>query len=137
MGEEGGHLGSRMGGVVVCELGVAQEASPVVLANVDEVTDVGAEDLVHSLGLSVGLGVVGCADQGGDSEDSDEGSPELGSVERASVGDDVLGQTKPAYHIAVKYVGEGCSREAFLGVGDENCHLGESIDEDVDAVVAV
>ena len=56
---KGGAVGGGMDVVVVCKLHDWSPVSPVILAVVDEHTEVGFNFLVNMLGLVIGLWVVG------------------------------------------------------------------------------
>ena len=66
--EEGRDLSRGMGGVIVGEFREREVRCPIILLIISVYAEVLFEDLIDALGLSVGLGVVGGREVGGDVE---------------------------------------------------------------------
>ena len=91
VGEEGRNLSGCMRSVVVSEFGEREERNPIVLLVVDIDAKILFEDLVNSLGLSIGFGVVGCRKVRFDVEESGERFPEARNEVFSAIRDDVGG----------------------------------------------
>lgn len=97
----------------------------------------GLDDGVGALGLAVGRGMEGGSEMGGGTDEREEGAPESGGERRSAIRGNVCLKAVVPNDVVEVHPSELGSRETGFAIRDETNHLGESIDEDLNAVEAV
>lgn len=97
----------------------------------------GLDDGVSTLGLAVGRGVEGGSEMRGSADEGEERSPEGRGEGRSAIRGDVCLKTVVPDDVVEVHPSELGRCEAGFAIRDKTNHLGESIDEDLNAVEAV
>lgn len=114
-----------------------KERGPVGLVVVAEDPKIRLDRLVGSLGLAVALRVEGGGEVGANMKQIKEGGEERRGKGCATIRDDVRLESVMSDDVVQVHASQSRSVEASLGVWDDDDHLGEPIDKDLDAVEAI
>ena len=134
--EEGRHLGGFLGGAIVGKFRKRKQVEPVILLIVAKDTEVGLKGLIHSFCLTVSLWMKGSGFARVNLENGGEGGPEVGGKNRTAVRNNGIREAVELDNIGDEQLREFRSRRG-LETRDEVGHLGHSVDEHENRVVAI
>jgi len=134
VGKEGRFEGGCGTGVVESKPAGWEEVRPVRLVVVAEHPKVGFRRLIRLLRLTVSLGVECRSKVRANSEHLDERGEERGGEGGSTIREDIRLKSVMSDDVVEVHLGEIRRVESIFFVGDEDDHLGEAIDKDLNAV---
>ena len=135
VGIEWRHLRRFLRSVVVSELCERKQVEPVVLFVVAEDAEIGFQSLIHAFCLTIRLWVERCRLASINAENRQKRRPEMRCKNGSAVGDNCIGDSMKSDDVGDEELGEVWSIES-LGAWNEVTHLGHSINEHEDRVLA-
>src|SRR5215469_10680575 len=130
------HLGGFLGGAIVGEFRKRKQIEPVILLIVAKDMEVGLKGLIHSFCLTISLWMKGSGFARVNLENGGEGGPEVGGKNRTAVRNNGIREAVELDNIGDEQLREFRSRRG-LETRDEMGHLGHSVDEHENRVVAI